>query len=200
VDSGVLSLAREWSVAISEDVEDRISLYMRQLLEWNRRVNLTGASTEKELLHDHVPDSFALSRFVVGGSNVIDVGSGGGLPGVPFAILRPDCRITLLEPRAKRVAFLNAVVRVCGCKNARVVRGRLEECESSAFSVAVSRATFSPDEWLEKGRRLVGPRGRVVLLTTSAGIPEANGVRVVDSVDYRTANSSSRWAGCYCST
>lgn len=198
--SGILSLAQDWSFAMSDDVAGRISLYMNRLLEWNRRVNLTGARTDVELLRDHLPDSFALSRFVTDGCNVIDVGSGGGLPAIPFAILRPDCRITLLEPRAKRVAFLNTAVRVCGCKNASVVRERLEGFEFSGFSVATSRATFAPDEWLEKGRRLVEPGGRVVLLTTADAVPRVDGMRVLDFVRYRTAGDSSRWAGCYCFT
>jgi len=185
---------------MTAELADRVSGFIDLLLEWNKRVNLTGARNVGEVLGDHLPDSFALSRFVPEGSAVVDVGSGGGLPAVPLAILRADCHVTLVEPRAKRVAFLNTAVRVCGCKNATVVRARLAECDSSCFAVATSRATFPPAEWLGLGPALLVPGGRLVLLTTTEGPSESKGLRLVDSVQYRTSDNTMRWAGCYCST
>jgi len=198
--SGVLALARQWPRAVGEEVADRIALYMRRLLEWNQRVNLTGARGLEDLLGDHLPDSFAMSRLVPEGSSVIDVGAGGGLPGIPFSILRPDCRVTLLEPRAKRVAFLNTTVRETTCGNVSVVRARLEEVGSSRFDVAVSRATFSPEMWLDLAPPLLIGSGRALLLTTLEVRPRATNARLVDSVGYKTSGGSARWAGCYCFT
>jgi 16S rRNA (guanine(527)-N(7))-methyltransferase RsmG len=200
VEIALADLARKWSFAMTSDISSRVSVYIDLLLEWNRRVNLTGAGSVGEVLGDHLPDSFALSRFTPEGANVVDIGSGGGLPGIPFAILRPDCRITLVEPRAKRVAFLNTATRMCGCKNTTVVRSRLEGYDSSGFSVAVSRATFAPVEWLEIGPGLLVCGGRIVLLTTDEGPTEGKRLRLVDSVQYRTSGNTTRWAGCYCST
>jgi 16S rRNA (guanine527-N7)-methyltransferase len=198
--SDVLSVARDWPGTVGEDVADRIALFMRRLLEWNQRVNLTGARSFEDLLGEHLPDSFAISKLVPLDSSVVDVGAGGGLPGIPFALLRPDCRVTLLEPRAKRVAFLNTAARETACKNVSVVRARLEEVASLRFDVAVSRATFSPEEWLELGPSLLLASGRVVLLTTFAVKPRAANARLVDSVGYETSGGSARWAGCYCFT
>jgi 16S rRNA (guanine527-N7)-methyltransferase len=198
--SDVLSVARDWPGTIGEDVADRIALFMRRLLEWNQRVNLTGARSFEDLLGEHLPDSFAISKLVPLDSSVVDVGAGGGLPGIPFALLRPDCRVTLLEPRAKRVAFLNTAARETACKNVSVVRARLEEVGALRFDVAVSRATFSPEKWLELGPSLLLASGRVVLLTTFAVKPRAANARLVDSVGYKTSSGSARWAGCYCFT
>src|SRR5450631_204870 len=100
--SGVLNLAHRWLFSLTTDAAERVCLYFRRLLEWNVRVNLTGARSMVDLIGNHLPDSFAVSRFVPVGSDVVDVGSGGGLPAIPFSIIRPDCRVTLLEPRAKR--------------------------------------------------------------------------------------------------
>ena len=196
----ISDLARKWSFALTSDVATRVSAYVDLLLKWNTRVNLTGARSVADVLGDHLPDSFALSRFVPEGTAVVDVGSGGGLPGIPLAILRSDCRITLVEPRAKRVAFLNTATRVCGCSNAVVFRSRLEGCDLARFSVAISRATFSPDEWLRVGPPLLVPGGRIILLTTTKGPSNADGLRLVDSLQYETASNTVRWAGCYCST
>jgi 16S rRNA (guanine527-N7)-methyltransferase len=199
-ESGILDLAREWSIAVATDVSERISHYMRRLLEWNQRVNLTGAQSVRELLAEHIVDSFALSRLVPQGSRVIDVGSGGGLPAVPFSLLRSDCRVTLLEPRAKRIAFLNTVVRECSCRNVRVVRGRVDGYVGPPFDVAMSRATFPPEEWLEVAPSLLMPGGLVVLLTNVDGRPQMGALRLTDSVEYRVSGHATRWAGCYCST
>lgn len=198
--AGILGLAREWSVAMATDVSERISLYMHRLLEWNQRVNLTGAHSVGDLLGEHLADSFALCRLIPQGSNVVDVGSGGGLPAIPFSLLRPDCRITLLEPRAKRVAFLKTAVRECACGNAKVIRARLEEYAGGRFEVATSRATFTPDKWLEMAPLLLVPGGRIVLLTNVDGRPTDGSARLVDSVAYRVGTSATRWAASYCST
>lgn len=198
--SGVLSVALDWPGSVGEDVAERIALFMRRLLDWNRRVNLTGARSFEDLLGEHLPDSFAISKLVPLDSSVVDVGAGGGLPGIPFALLRPDCRVTLLEPRAKRVAFLSTAARETACKNVSVVRARLEEIASLRFDVAFSRATFSPEKWLELGPSLVNAPGLVVVLTNVSVKPKAANARLVDSVGYRTSGGSTRWAGCYCFT
>lgn len=198
--SGVLDLAHRWSLFPSQDVAERIWLYFSRLLEWNVRVNLTGARSMASLIGDHLPDSLAVSRFVPPGSDVVDVGSGGGLPAVPFSIIRPDCRVTLLEPRAKRIAFLNMAVRECGCVKAKVVRARVEEPGVSGFSVAMSRATFPPDEWLERAPLVLSPGGRIVLLSSLDARPNVDKPLMLDCVEYQTSSGAMRWAGCFCST
>jgi 16S rRNA (guanine(527)-N(7))-methyltransferase GidB len=198
--SGILKLARAWSFVVPEEIADRIALYTQRLLEWNQRVNLTGARTVNDLLGEHLPDSFALARLVPETSDIVDIGSGGGLPAVPLALLRPDCRITLVEPRAKRVAFLNMVTRVCGCAHVKVVRARLEDLQGSRFSIATSRATFPPEEWLELAPMLLDRGGRAIVLSTGQVRPEIAKPRLVDSIEYRTAGGAPRCAGCYCFT
>lgn len=198
--SAIQAVARRWSFFLEAASADRVLLYFRLLLDWNQRVNLTGATSMTALLNDHLPDSFALSGFVPSGADVLDVGSGGGLPALPLSIIRPDCAVTLLEPRAKRTAFLNAAVRQCKCQNARVIRGRFEDLDCPRFSVATSRAAFAPAEWLERGVAALAPGGRLVLLSTVEVIPCAGALRLVDMTAYRTGSGSSRWAGCFCST
>jgi 16S rRNA (guanine527-N7)-methyltransferase len=196
----IVALAGEWSSSVTMEIADRILRYFRRLLEWNVRVNLTGARSIADLVGDHLPDSFALSQFVPLGSRVLDVGSGGGLPGIPFSILREDCQVTLLEPRAKRVAFLNTAVREFCCGNATVVRGRLEDFVSLDFGVATSRATFRAQEWFRLGFSVLAPGGRLVLLSTEKFSPGIGDKRLIDWAEYRTASGVMRWAGCFCST
>ncbi len=87
---------------------------------------LIGPREVDRLWDRHVLNSAAIAELVPEGASVVDVGSGAGLPGVPLAIARPDLRVVLLEPMARRVAWLTEVVDELGI-DARVVRGRAEE-------------------------------------------------------------------------
>jgi 16S rRNA (guanine527-N7)-methyltransferase len=198
--SGVSSLGKEWAFPVSGEVADRLAVFLVQLLRWNERVNLTGAKHLSELIGDHLPDSFALARLCPQGANVVDIGSGGGLPAVPFAILRPDCQITLVEPRAKRIAFLNMAVRECSLKSVRVIRARAEELPPSNYNLASSRATFTPEIWLRMAPQFLTKEGLAVVLSTGMDAAWEQHGRVVESVSYLTPAGSPRWCGCFCFT
>src|SRR5436853_71284 len=109
-----------FQVPVSAEQHIRLHRFYELLLVWNRQINLTGARSLDELLSEHLPDSFALSRLVPQSASVADVGSGGGLPAIPFALLRPDASLTLFETRAKRVAFLRTAIRELGVGSARI--------------------------------------------------------------------------------
>jgi 16S rRNA (guanine527-N7)-methyltransferase len=191
----IFRLAREWSVDVTVEMVARLERFCAVLLEWNKRVNLTGARNFDDLEGEHLPDSFAAARLIPPNSRVVDVGSGGGLPAVPLAILRPDCSLTLVEPRGRRVAFLNTAVRTCACRNIRVVQGRSDDKGMGGFDLATSRATFVPEEWLELGKDLVGRPGRVLVFTTAE--MSSGSARLVGSFDYRLRSGATRWAGLF---
>jgi 16S rRNA (guanine527-N7)-methyltransferase len=164
---GVSALAASFSQEIDPTTVERVATFGELLLRWNARINLTGARNSEELLREHFPDSFAMAALVPLASSLVDVGSGGGLPALPFSLLRPDVSLTVVEPRAKRVAFLRTAVRELGLA-VTVVSGRAEEV-NERFSVASSRATFPPPEWLSVGSALVRPGGEVLFLVHEPG-------------------------------
>jgi 16S rRNA (guanine527-N7)-methyltransferase len=169
-------------------------------MEWNERVNLTGAQSLAEVMGEHVVDSFAMASLVPPGASVVDVGAGGGLPGIPFAIMRPDTRLVAVEPRAKRVAFLRTAVRELQLGSAEVRRERAVALDRGGFDVAASRATFSPEEWLAIGLGLVRPGGLVLVFARDAWIPGNAELRATGEVRYTTATGRGRWLGAFCST
>jgi 16S rRNA (guanine527-N7)-methyltransferase len=191
----ICRLAREWSVDLATESEGRVSRFCEVLLEWNKRVNLTGAQSFDDLLAEHLPDSFVAAQLVPPDASVVDIGSGGGLPGIPLAILRPDCHVTLVEPRGRRVAFLNTAARTCECRNVSIVQVRSEELGSHGYDLAMSRATFAPDRWVEVGTELIGAGGHVLVFST-AGIT-SKAMRLAKSVAYRVGNNTPRWAGLF---
>jgi 16S rRNA (guanine527-N7)-methyltransferase len=186
--------AREWGFSVEERRVKKVGAFLELLLQWNAKVNLTGANSAGELVGEHLVDSFALSTLVPKGASVVDVGSGGGLPAIPFAVLRPDCRVTLVEPRAKRTAFLATAQRLVGdAAGLALVRGRHEDVAPGSFDVAMSRATFPPGDWLAVAASLVRPGGSVVVL--ASGRVEALGeYDLLEERRYRTGSGSTRWA------
>jgi 16S rRNA (guanine527-N7)-methyltransferase len=129
-----------------------------------------------------------------------DVGSGGGLPGIPLAILRPDLQLTLIEPRAKRVAFLRGVSHELVLRNVKVLRCRSEDVPKASFSGCYSRATFPPAQWLEVGRELVKADGIVIVLANDPWTGSDTSTRLGRSLQYTSGSGRSRWLGSFCFT
>ncbi len=108
---------------------EQLSLYLACLLAANESMNLTAIKSPEEAWERHVVDALTLLAAISQlepGASVIDVGSGGGVPGIPLAITCPDANFTLLEATAKKVAFLRACVKRLGLTNVRVVEARAE--------------------------------------------------------------------------
>jgi 16S rRNA (guanine527-N7)-methyltransferase len=163
--------AASWSVGCEAAQRDAITRYASLLLTWTARINLTGAVSLEDLAAEHLPDSFALaSRLADAGKlGAVDVGSGGGLPALPLSILCPNLNFTLLEPIAKKAAFLRTAVRELALGDRVVVDShRAQSLVPATFDVALSRATLPPRSWLPLGADLVRPGGRVFLLAAAA--------------------------------
>jgi 16S rRNA (guanine527-N7)-methyltransferase len=163
------ALAARWQVPCDPAQTDALLAYAVLLLQWNARINLTGAASVKVLLESHFPDAFALASWLAEPARVVDVGSGGGLPALPLALLRPTLDIHLCEPIAKKGAFLRTAIRQGGLVGrVRLDTRRGEDLAEAGerFDVAMSRATFTPEVWLALGRKLVRPGGRIFVLTT----------------------------------
>ena len=172
----VRAMAAAWRLSCDADQIAALSSYAELLLRWSARINLTAAESIDQLIADHFPDAFALARRLEQPAGAIDVGSGGGLPAIPLALLRPGLRVELCEPIAKKAAFLRTAIRELGLggrASVRAVRGETVARETPrAFDVAFSRATLAPDRWLALGTRLVRPGGRLFALTPADALPE----------------------------
>lgn len=141
--------------------------YLILLQKWNARINLTGTRDDREIVARHLLDSLAVVPHIPADTHrLIDVGSGAGLPGAVVAMFRPGIEVTALEPIRKKHAFLATLRREMPLANFHPVAKRVDDYRASAefdlFDTAVSRATWSLDEWLEFGSRLIHDRGTVL--------------------------------------
>jgi 16S rRNA (guanine527-N7)-methyltransferase len=137
------------------------------LLKWNKSINLTAITDPAEIADKHVLDSLALAPVLPQGS-LLDAGSGGGFPGIPLAIARPDLEVILVDSVQKKVAFLKNVLAELRLPGVKAVAVRLEGNPSREdlprVHAAVARATAAPDEWLALAEHYVLPGGVAICM------------------------------------
>ena len=139
-------------------------LYRQELKKWNKVHNITSITDDKEIVVKHFLDSLLYLKAIPAGKlTLCDVGSGGGFPGLPIAIIRQDIEATLLEPSRKRVAFLRRMRRLLSLKNLEIIDARAEEVTDRLFDVVVTRALFTVSDMIKKAGHLVRKGGILVL-------------------------------------
>ena len=146
-------------LTLPEGGEARLLAYLALLDKWNRVYNLTAVRDTGRMVSHHLLDSLAAVPFFKG-ETVLDVGSGGGLPGIPLAIARPELQVTLIDSIAKKTAFLLQAKAELGLTNLNVVTGRVEDFRpDSTFDVITSRAFSDLKEFVTLTRHLLKPAG-----------------------------------------
>lgn len=164
-------LATAAGLTLSDDQIAKLSRYLDLLFEANQRMNLTRIESREAAELQHVGDALTLLvHLPKDGHRLVDVGSGGGVPGIPLAIARPDVRVTLVEATQKKAAFLKSAVEAMGLANVDVRAERAEDVGHSdqreACDVAVARAVGALDflaEWclplVRRGGRFLAMKG-----------------------------------------
>ncbi len=155
--------------------ESPLDVYKHELLRWNEKVNLIGPEA-KANLDQHVAEALEAAKILKPLGEVLDFGSGGGLPAIPMAIVSPGARFHLVEADKKKWAFLKHAVRECGL-NAVVYGDRLATVlkrlpSELRFSLVISRAVGHPEDWLPPLADHMEADGRAALFQGKAGIPK----------------------------
>ena len=133
--------------------------YLALLYKWNRTYSLTALREQDKAVSHHLLDSLSILPFVPGG-NLLDVGSGGGMPGIPLAIVRPELVVTLLDSNSKKTAFLQQTAIELGLKNISVHGGRVEQYHPPVgFTAITSRAFAELADFVDLSRHLLVPGG-----------------------------------------
>ncbi|WP_088340676.1 16S rRNA (guanine(527)-N(7))-methyltransferase RsmG [Robiginitalea sediminis] len=135
--------------------------------DWNQKINVVSRKDIEELYLRHVLHSLGIAKVLAfePGTSVLDVGTGGGFPGIPLAILFPDAQFTLVDSRIKKISVVEEVIRGLGLENARALCMRVEEMDQ-AFDYIVSRAVAAMPTFVR------WTHGR---LTTGPGAPKSGG-------------------------
>ncbi|CAA9424141.1 MAG: 16S rRNA (guanine(527)-N(7))-methyltransferase [uncultured Phycisphaerae bacterium] len=163
-------LAARANVTLSEAQHAQLARYLDLLLDANQRMNLTRITDRAAAEVQHVGDALTVLPFLpaAGAIRLADVGSGGGVPGIPLAIARPDARVMLVESTKKKAAFLKQAAAELGLSNVSVSEWRAEDVGRSnsreTFDVAVARAVATLDWLAEWCLPLAKPGGRLLAM------------------------------------
>lgn len=139
------SKAQKIDIELKEMQIKQFYEYMKFLLEWNEKINLTAITDENEIILKHFIDCMSIQKYINNNDNIIDLGTGAGFPGVPLKIMMPKAKITLVDSLNKRINFLNQLINKLELKNIKTIHSRAEELAKNKeyrekFGVAVSRA------------------------------------------------------------
>jgi 16S rRNA (guanine527-N7)-methyltransferase len=165
IESGALALG----LALPPAALDRLAAYLALIARWNKVYNLTAVREPAQMVPRHLLDALAVLPHIEA-RDLVDIGSGAGIPGIPIAIARPNMRVTLLESNGKKARFLGTVRRELGLENVEVVQARAESFRpAQAPDAATARAVASLGElgalarpWLAAGGGLYALKGRAI--------------------------------------
>jgi 16S rRNA (guanine527-N7)-methyltransferase len=163
LDDGLAALAAA-GVALPQEARGRLDAYLALLAKWNRTYNLTAIREPEQMITHHVLDALAVLPRLPAGERlrVLDVGSGGGVPGLPLAIARPQWTIVLIDSNHKKGAFLQQAAIELGLANVEVITARVEDYESPApFDVVISRAFSDLATFAQSSARHLTSDGRL---------------------------------------
>jgi len=166
--------------------------YLKELSNWNERVNLTGLKKEFDIVIELFVDSLACGLVLSHEKNesIIDIGSGAGFPGIPLKIAYPELEITLLEPRLKKTAFLHHIIGTLNLQNIHVISRSVQDLyQDRSFNLVYDKViarAIKPDSIFPEARSLLTGSGRAVLCRSKRlGSCEENwGMRIEKEIDY----------------
>ena len=141
----MIELSGKIKIELSEEQIEKFFEYMKILLEWNEKINLTAITEQEDIILKHFIDSITVLDFIKNENRIIDVGTGAGFPGLPIAIMREDAQVTLLDSLNKRIIFLNETIKQINLKNVNTMHGRAEDIGQNKetrekYDIAISRA------------------------------------------------------------
>ncbi|NTV68713.1 MAG: 16S rRNA (guanine(527)-N(7))-methyltransferase RsmG [Azonexaceae bacterium] len=145
-------------ISLPEESQEKLLAFRDLLLKWNKTYNLTALRDPAQAISHHLLDSLAILPHV-GDGNLLDVGSGGGLPGIPLAIARPALSVSMVDTVQKKATFLQQAVIELALKNVSVHHARVEEMQGQYAQIS-SRAFAEIGLFISLTRHLLAPNGR----------------------------------------
>lgn len=159
-----------------ERAATRFRTYIEQLDRFRSSMNLIGPLTTGQIVDDLFIDSLIPAIAAPPTGPILDIGSGAGFPGIPLKILYPDLPLTLVEPRKKRVTFLQIAIRALGLERVEILESRYEDLDALHHHYVISKAFQPPVQWLQTASTLRAPQGRIACMTRRAMIEELDAV------------------------
>ena len=141
----LIEKAKKVNIEIDDKKEEQFYNYMKLLLEWNEKINLTAITEQNDIILKHFIDSITINKYIEQSNSIIDIGTGAGFPGIPLKIMNQNKKITLVDSLNKRINFLNEVCKEISLENIQCIHARAEELARDLeyrenYETVVSRA------------------------------------------------------------
>lgn len=185
----IIEILKKKNISVSENQATTLLSYMEGILEWNEKVNLTAIKDEEEFVVKHYADSLAVLELDELGEaeEIIDVGTGGGFPGVPLAIMCPEKKFVLLDSLEKRLKIIEGLAGELGINNIETLHSRAEDAGRDPeyrerFDLCVSRAVADLSVLSEYCLPFVKPKGSFVAYKSKEISEEISGAEKAISI------------------
>ena len=164
---------KEMNLDVPADQQEKLMGYLALMNKWNSVYNLTSLRDPMQMVTHHLLDSLAAVPAFAGAQNVLDVGAGGGLPGIVLAITRPDMKVSMIDTVHKKTAFLKQVKAELELSNVTVHTMKVQDLEvSEKFDVITSRAFADLSDFLDWSGHLLADGGKFIALKGTAPAEE----------------------------
>ena len=157
----------------SDESIHKQALYLELLLEANKNISLTGIKNPKGAVIKHTIDSLSVSS-AIEGEKIVDIGSGGGTPGIPLAIANPEKKFYLVDSVLKKIKFLDEAVKALELNNIETICDRGENVDKLSADTVVSRAFGSLNYLIESSKNMVSKKGLFLAMKGKINQEEIN--------------------------
>jgi len=186
-------------------INDLFFSYIDLLLKWNAKINLTAITDPAEIKIKHIEDALHVLPYVKNATSLIDLGTGGGIPGVPIKLSLPELRVVLLDATQKKTNFLQQVILSLHLNNISTACGRAEDKnlqkQCGKFDIVISRATWALKEYLPLAVPYLKEGGSIIAMKSAKADEELSdakevlkslSLQLIHREDYALSNQDKR--------
>jgi 16S rRNA (guanine527-N7)-methyltransferase len=179
----IIGGARLFDVRIGSKEARLFSDHAAELIKWNLKTNLTAITDPKEIAVKHFIDSLAPARMIPSGSTMLDMGSGGGFPGIPLKIVLPALSVSLLDSSRKKISFLKHLIRTLNLRDIDAYQMRAENLSGMGgrFDVVICRAFSSLEKYVELALPVLSENGIIIALKGKMSYKETESARIYEN-------------------
>ena len=157
---------KKFQIEISDNQADLMALHAKELMLWNKKINLTAIKEPLQIAEKHFVDSIVASSFIEKDQSMIDMGAGGGFPGIPIKIINPDLKLILIDSSRKKINFLKHVIRLLKLKEIDAVHYRVQDLHEDAlyknkFDGVISRAFTDLSKFADLAKPFLNKTGKI---------------------------------------
>jgi 16S rRNA (guanine527-N7)-methyltransferase len=161
--------AKAFGINLDGKAIGAFELYLKELLKWNQKINLTAIRSEKGMVLKHFLDSLSVTPYLPKHSSVLDIGSGAGFPGIPLKIVQPTLEMTLIDSVRKKIDFQRHIIRMLGLKGTEAIHGRVQDEGilqglGGRFDIVLSRAFSDLQTFLALSFPFLKEEGTVIAM------------------------------------